>query len=63
MAEILPFRRAGLGRRQRPGTGRHAEIVIFPGIRVEYHGPSVRPDLRLAPREAERQANQVGPSA
>ena len=36
MAEILPFGKIESGRRMRP-DGLKGEIVIFPGIRVEYH--------------------------
>ena len=42
MAQILPFI---LARKDRGGTARAAaaEIVIFPGIRVEYHEEPPRP--------------------
>ena len=36
MSNILPFAAAAPDRRRKPGAGT-AEIVIFPGIRVEYH--------------------------
>ena len=36
MSNILPFAAAAPDRRRKPGAG-SAEIVIFPGIRVEYH--------------------------
>jgi hypothetical protein len=45
MAEILPFvpRRR---RRADRAEGRRGEIVIFPGIRVEYHDDRPGPDTK-----------------
>jgi hypothetical protein len=37
MCRILPFARLKVPPPQRPRRGAPAEIVIFPGVRVEYH--------------------------
>jgi hypothetical protein len=48
MSEILPFRSSGAARR-RDYVGQAAEIVIFPGIRIEYHDRQSRPERRPRP--------------
>jgi hypothetical protein len=50
MAKILPFAR-GRGTRRLSQRGATGEIVIFPGIRVEYHDSPPQPaQKRRQPR-------------
>jgi hypothetical protein len=53
MAEILPF--TGERReRSRPAPGNRAEIVIFPGVRVEYHDRVPEPAQQSAAKGRSR---------
>ena len=53
MTQILSFRSAAPARRK-ASQGRTAEIVIFPGVRVEYHQDRpVRSATTASRREAE----------
>ena len=53
MAEILPFITSGSNR---PRERQHAlgEIVIFPGVRVEYHDRPKDPPAKPRQRRAKR---------
>ena len=53
MGDIIPFAKDGL---DRPRKRREAmgEIVIFPGIRVEYHDGTPSPPTSHPPRRAKR---------
>jgi hypothetical protein len=53
MATILPFvgRRPDRARRQKGATG---EIVIFPGVRIEYHDHAPAPAVSRAQRTKQR---------
>jgi hypothetical protein len=53
MAKILPFARGRAGRKPAApqGTG---EIVIFPGVRVEYHDQTPAPEAKQRCRRARR---------
>jgi hypothetical protein len=53
MADILPFAKAEPGRRKPPG-GSAGEIVIFPGVRVEYHDRPAAPEGNGGPRRRRR---------
>lgn len=53
MADILPFARGEPGRRRLPGRG-VGEIVIFPGVRVEYHDLPPAPAGDGGPRGGRR---------
>jgi hypothetical protein len=55
MAEILPFAISASKRppRHREGTG---EVVIFPGIRVEYHDGAPPPPTKGRSRRGKRGA-------
>ena len=45
MAKILPFATDGANRKRKaPVTG--GDVVIFPGIRVEYHDGAPQPDAK-----------------
>ena len=45
MAKILPFAIDGASRKRKaPVTG--GDVVIFPGIRVEYHDGAPQPDTK-----------------
>lgn len=53
MAEILPF--AGAAGHRRRSTGEAAgEIVIFPGVRVEYHDAAPIPQRKARSRRNRR---------
>jgi hypothetical protein len=53
MAEILAFPKLEAGRRShRQGVG--AEVVIFPGVRVEYHDQPPKPAGRGRSRRPRR---------
>jgi hypothetical protein len=62
MAEILPFAISASKRtpRHREGTG---EVVIFPGIRVEYHDGLPTPPTKRRPRRGKRGAGKDALSA
>jgi hypothetical protein len=62
MAKILPFARGGAGRKPaaRKGAG---EIVIFPGIRVEYHDRSPEPEAKGRRRRVRRNSAKGALSA
>jgi hypothetical protein len=54
MAKILTFAKVESPQRRSPGIG-PAEIVFFPGVRVEYHderAPPSRNNRRRKPRDA-----------
>ncbi len=55
MAEILPFAGAE-GHRIRTGGGGAGEIVIFPGVRVEYHETAPASEAKQRPRRSRRRA-------
>ncbi len=57
MAKILPFAKSRIGRKAVPpeGTG---EIVIFPGIRVEYHDRVPAPEAKRRRRRARRNPSE-----
>ncbi len=64
MAEILAFRRSRPNERRNARRARPGEVVIFPGIRVEYHArPGAGEGPVIEPGGLERQASQFGPSA
>lgn len=51
MAKILPFARGRAGRKPAASKGAAAsqctgEIVIFPGVRVEYHDQTPAPEAK-----------------
>jgi hypothetical protein len=53
MADILRFQKRESERERRP----HAlagEIIIFPGIRIEYHDPAPRPPAKRRTRRSKR---------
>lgn len=52
MAEILPFA-ASATRAERPRGGSTGEIIIFPGVRVEYHDHPPQPPAKQ-PRRGKR---------
>ena len=56
MAEILPFANSGS---HRPRERLHAsgEIVIFPGVRVEYHDRPPNPPAKPRQRRAKRNSS------
>jgi len=57
MAEILPFAKSG-SHRPRDRQSATGEVVIFPGIRVEYHdGPGTPP---VKPRQRRTKRNPSG---
>jgi hypothetical protein len=62
MAEILPFAISATKRppRQREGVG---EIVIFPGIRVEYHDSMPPPPTKGRSRRGKRGSKDAALSA
>jgi hypothetical protein len=53
MAKILPFAKGRVGRKPtaQQGTG---EIVIFPGVRVEYHDQTPAPEAKQRRRRVRR---------
>lgn len=53
MAEILPFAK-GRAERKRDARKAAGEIVIFPGVRVEYHDSSNEPPGKPRPRRSRR---------
>jgi hypothetical protein len=53
MAEILPFARREPKQRRTAGD-RTGEIVIFTGIRVEYHDRTPAPKGKQRPRRGKR---------
>jgi hypothetical protein len=58
MAKILPFATAQRTRKRYTGGGT-AEVVIFPGIRVEYHDEPTKPagsPRRRARRKGQKRA-------
>jgi hypothetical protein len=57
MAEILPFAK-GRAERKRDAGKAAGEIVIFPGVRVEYHDPSHEPPGK--PRSRRPRRNSAG---
>ena len=62
MADILVFPHDTMPRR-RPGEAGNAEIVIFPGIRVEYHDRSPEPaGTTPSRRRSRRRLAKVGAS-
>lgn len=61
MAEIVPFSRPDT-KRAHPLPGRTAQIVIFPGIRVEYHAEAVVSDPQPADDGGSRGGGSRKPS-
>jgi hypothetical protein len=53
MAEILPFVASG-SNRPRDRQNARGEIVIFPGIRVEYHDRPTSPPAKHRQRRVKR---------
>jgi hypothetical protein len=53
MADILPFVTRERRRADR-ADGRSAEIVIFPGVRVEYHDDRPGPETKRQGRSGRR---------
>ncbi len=62
MAEILPFAGAE-AQRSRNGVEGAGEIVIFPGVRVEYHENAPTPEGKKRPRRNRRRAVRKSVSA
>jgi hypothetical protein len=58
MADILPFVPRERRRADR-AEGRSAEIVIFPGVRVEYHDDRPRPETKRPGRSRRRGRKSV----
>lgn len=58
MAEILPFAGAE-GHRIRNGGGGAGEIVIFPGVRVEYHESAPASEAKQRARRSRRRGAKV----
>jgi hypothetical protein len=58
MAEILPF---AISESNRPRERQHAsgEIVIFPGVRVEYHDRSPTPPAKRRQHRAKRNSDAL----
>jgi hypothetical protein len=62
MAEILPFARGRVARA--PAVRKDAaEIVIFPGVRVEYHDRTPEPKAKLRRRRGRRNSTKDALSA
>jgi hypothetical protein len=57
MATILPFvgRRPDRTKRPRGATG---EIVIFPGVRIEYHDHAPTPTVNRSPQRAKQRRDK-----
>ena len=62
MAEILPFTSADAHRRRKvPDTA--GEVVIFPGIRIEYHENASAPEAGKRQRRGRRRPPKPPTSA
>jgi hypothetical protein len=60
MAEILPFVKEK-GTRTRRAAPRAGEVVIFPGVRFEYHDPAPTPsDNRPRGKRSRRKTTAAG---
>lgn len=59
MAEILPFAKSGSTRPRGPQEV-SGEIVIFPGVRVEYHDRPASPPPKPRQRRAKRDRGDSG---
>jgi hypothetical protein len=55
MAHIITFPTHAPGRTSRRSTEGTAEIVLFPGVRVEYHDPEAPLDLSRRPGRPARE--------
>ena len=62
MAEILPFTSADAHRRRKVADAA-GEVVIFPGIRVEYHENASAPDTTKRQRRSRRRPSKTPTSA
>ena len=62
MAKILPFQRVD-GTRSRKADAAPAEIVIFPGVRVEYHDRPPDPAGNGRPRGGGRNSRKAAMGA
>jgi hypothetical protein len=62
MAKVLQFALRASGER-RVASNAPAEIVIFPGVRVEYHGDGPAPDDKRRQRRGRRRATKKTASA
>ena len=62
MAEILPFT-SGDAHRRRKVAGAAGEVVIFPGIRVEYHEHASTPEGSKRQRRGRRRPTKPPASA
>jgi hypothetical protein len=62
MAEILPFTSADAHRRRKVADTA-GEVVIFPGIRIEYHENAPAPDATKRQRRARRRPSKTPTSA
>lgn len=62
MAEILPFTSADTHRRRKVADAA-GEVVIFPGIRIEYHDNASPPDASKRQRRGRRRPSKPPTSA
>jgi hypothetical protein len=62
MAEILPFASAHVHRRRKLAAAA-GEVVIFPGIRIEYHEDAPAPDANKPQRRNRRRPSKRPTSA
>jgi hypothetical protein len=62
MAEILPFTSADAHRRRKV-TDAAGEVVIFPGIRIEYHENASVPEASKRQRRSRRRPSKPPASA
>ena len=63
MSEILAFRASAASAKRGRPVGWRGQVVIFPGVRVEYHdGGPARPPLSRADKDAEVTAPGARPA-
>ena len=62
MAEILPFTSADAHRRKKVPDAA-GEVVLFPGIRIEYHDSASAPDATRRQRRGRRRPPKTPTSA